>query len=132
MKYIIVKHCETFKLVVRHLRFSLPPTYLDYADYLNNFELAQKNTHHFGTWCNKNTDFVKTHTKRHFFLLIIIRKAICSNISLKRTLPVNRLYVKTRILLSKNPAEVILVWRVERFVWMMLDILIFLTTTIKW
>ena len=43
--------------------FSLPPNYLDYADYLANFELFYKNIHNLGILPNEDLDFVKKRIK---------------------------------------------------------------------
>ena len=48
---------------MKGLNFSLPPKYLDYADYLVNFELFYRNIHNLGILSNEDLDFVKTRTK---------------------------------------------------------------------
>ena len=54
--------CEK-KLLAKGLNFSLAPKYLDYAEYLVNFELLQKNIRSLGILSNEDLDFVKTRTK---------------------------------------------------------------------
>ena len=51
------------KLLAKGLSFSLAPKYLDYADYLVNFELFQRNIRSLGIFSNEDLDFVKTRTK---------------------------------------------------------------------
>ena len=58
--------CEE-RLLAKGLNFSLPPKYLDYADYLINFELFYKNIRNLGILSNENLDFVKTTTKKAAF-----------------------------------------------------------------
>ena len=48
---------------MKGLNFSLPPKYLDYADYLVNFELFYRNIRNLGTLSNKDLDFVKIRAK---------------------------------------------------------------------
>ena len=50
-------------LLVRGLRFSLPPKKLNYADYLNNSELFYRNIRNLGVLSNGDLDFVKTKIK---------------------------------------------------------------------
>ena len=50
--------CEK-RLLVKGLNFSLPPKYLDYADYLANFELFYRNIRNLGILSNEDLDFVK-------------------------------------------------------------------------
>ena len=53
------KHdCEK-NLLAKGLNFILPPKYLDYADYLVNFELFYRNICNLGILSNKDLDFVK-------------------------------------------------------------------------
>ena len=54
--------CEK-RYLAKGLNFSLPPKYLDYADYLVNFELFYRNIRKLGILSNENLDFVKTRTK---------------------------------------------------------------------
>ena len=54
--------CEK-RLLAKGLNFSLPPKYLDYADYLVNFELFYRNIRNLGILSNEDLDFVKTRTK---------------------------------------------------------------------
>ena len=54
--------CEK-RLLAKGLNFSLPPKYLDYADYLVNFELLYRNIRNLGILANEDLDFVKTRTK---------------------------------------------------------------------
>ena len=51
------------RLLAKGLNFSLPPKYLDYADYLVNFELFYRNIRNLGILSNEDLDFVKTRTK---------------------------------------------------------------------
>ena len=57
-----LSECEK-KLLAKGLNFCLAPKYLDYAEYLVNFELLQKNIHSLGILSNEDLDFVKTRTK---------------------------------------------------------------------
>ena len=52
------------RLLAKRLDLSLPPKYLDYADYLVNFELFYRNIRNLGILSNENLDFVKTRTKK--------------------------------------------------------------------
>ena len=49
---------------MKGLNFSLPPKYLDYADYLVNFELFYRNIRNLGILSNEDLDFVKARTKQ--------------------------------------------------------------------
>ena len=51
------------RLLAKGLNFSLPPKYLDYADYLVNFELFSRNIHNLDILSNKDLDFVKNKNK---------------------------------------------------------------------
>ena len=51
------------RLLAKGLNFSLPPKYLDYADYLVNFEVFSRNICNLGILSNEDQDFVKTRTK---------------------------------------------------------------------
>ena len=51
------------RLLAKGVNFSLPPKYLDYADYLSNFDLLCRNIRNFGILSNEDLDFVKTRTK---------------------------------------------------------------------
>ena len=51
------------RLLVKGLNFSLPPKYLDYTDYLVNFELFYRNVCNLGILSNEGLDFVKARTK---------------------------------------------------------------------
>ena len=73
--------CEK-KLLAKGLNFSLPPKYLDYADYLVNFELFYRNIRTLGILSNENLNFVKTRTKeaalssyRNYIKNVIVDKA---------------------------------------------------------
>ena len=48
---------------MKGVNFSLPLKYLDYADYVVNFELLYRNIRNFGILSNEDLDFVKTRTK---------------------------------------------------------------------
>ena len=50
-------------LLVRGLRFSLPPKKLNYAHYLTNFELFYKSIRDVDVLSNRDLDFVKTKIK---------------------------------------------------------------------
>ena len=50
-------------LLAKGLNFSLPSKYLDYADYLVNFELFYRNIRNLDILSNEDLDFVKTRTK---------------------------------------------------------------------
>ena len=50
-------------LLAKGLNFSLPPKYLDYGDYLANFELFYRNIRNLGILPNEDLDFVKTRIK---------------------------------------------------------------------
>ena len=50
-------------LLAKGLNFSLPPKYLDYADYLANFELFYRNIRNLDILPNEDLDFVKTRIK---------------------------------------------------------------------
>ena len=50
-------------LLVRGLRFSLPPKKLNYADYLTNFELFYRSIRNLDVLSNGDLDFVKTKIK---------------------------------------------------------------------
>ena len=54
--------CEE-RFLAKGLNLSLPPKYLDYADYLVNFELFNRNVRNLGILSNEDLDFVKTRTK---------------------------------------------------------------------
>ena len=54
--------CEK-RLLAKGLNFSLPPKYLDYADYLVNFELFYKNIRNLRILSNEDLDLIKTKTK---------------------------------------------------------------------
>ena len=54
--------CEK-RLLAKRLNFSLPPKYLDYADYLVNFELFYRNIRNSDILSNKDLDFVKIRPK---------------------------------------------------------------------
>ena len=51
------------RFLAKGLNFSLSPRYLDFADYLVNFELFNRNTRNLGILSNEDLDFVKTRTK---------------------------------------------------------------------
>ena len=50
-------------LLAKGLNFSLPPEYLDYANYLGNFELFYRIIFNLCILSNENLDFVKLRTK---------------------------------------------------------------------
>ena len=54
--------CEK-KVLAKGLNFSIPPKYLDYADYLVNFELFYRDIRDLGILADEDLDFVKTRTK---------------------------------------------------------------------
>ena len=55
--------CEK-RLLVKGLNFSVLPKYLDYAEYLVNFELFYRNIRTLGILSNEDLDFVKNKNKR--------------------------------------------------------------------
>ena len=55
--------CEK-RLLAKRLNFSLPPKYLDYADYLVNFELFYRNIRNLDILSNKDLYIVKIRTKK--------------------------------------------------------------------
>ena len=55
--------CLNVKKGLNGLTFSLPPKYLEYADYLVNFEWLYRNIRNLGILSNEDPDFVKTRTK---------------------------------------------------------------------
>ena len=101
--------CEK-RLLVKGLKFSLPPKYLDYADYLVNFELFYRNIRNLGILSNEGLDFVKTITKE----AALSSYRNCNNnvpqhLSNKEFLALQNLR-KNKILLSRNLIKVILLW----------------------
>ena len=58
--------CEK-RLLVKGLNFSLPPKYLDYTDYLVNFELFYRNIRNLVILSKENIDYVKTRIKEADF-----------------------------------------------------------------
>ena len=46
-------------LLVKGLKFSIPPKKLNYADYLVNFELFYRSIYNFDNMSNENLDFVE-------------------------------------------------------------------------
>ena len=61
------------RLLAKGLNFSLPPKYLDYADYLVNFEVFSRNICNLGILSNEDQDFVKARTKVRTLCKDIIR-----------------------------------------------------------
>ena len=61
LRYDLFDHEK--RLLAKGLNFSLPPKYLDYADYLVIFELSYKSIRKLGVLSNKDVDSVKTRTK---------------------------------------------------------------------
>ena len=55
------------RLLAKGLNFSLPPKYLDYADYLVNLPLFYRNIRNLGILSNEDVDFVKAETKEATF-----------------------------------------------------------------
>ena len=51
------------RLPAKGLNFSLPPKYLDYVDYLVNFELFCRNIRNLSILSNEDLDFIKARTK---------------------------------------------------------------------
>ena len=64
-KYVL-SDCEK-RLLAKGLNFSLSPKYLDYADYLVNFELFCRNIRNLRILSNEDLDFVKTKAKEAAF-----------------------------------------------------------------
>ena len=56
-------NCLTVKKGLNRLTLSLPAKYLEYADYLVNFEQLYRNIRNLGILSNEDPDFVKTRTK---------------------------------------------------------------------
>ena len=54
--------CEK-RLLVKGLNLSLPPKYLDYTDYLVNFELFYRNIRNLVILSKEDIDYVKTRIK---------------------------------------------------------------------
>ena len=96
------------RLSAKGLNFSLAPKYLDYADCLVNFELFYRNIRNLGILSNEDLDFVKTRTKE---------AALSSYRNYNNNVPQHlskeyflfyKIYVKIKILLSRNLINVIL------------------------
>ena len=103
-----LSNCEKRRLA-KGLNFSLPPKYLDYTDYLVNFELFYRNIHNFGILPNEDLDFVKTRTKEAALsLLIETIITMYRNNFLKKSFLLYKIYVKIKISLSRNLIRVIL------------------------
>ena len=98
------------RLLVNGLNFSLPPKYLDYADYLVNFELFYRNIHNLGILSNEDLDFVKTRTKEAALSSYRNYNNMYHNTFLKKSFLLYKIYVKIKILLSRNLIKVILLW----------------------
>ena len=83
---------------------SLPPKYLDYADYLVNFELFYRNIRNLGILSNENLDFVKTRTKEAALSLLI--KTVITmfrKIFLKKNFLLYKFFVKIKkIVIQKS------------------------------
>ena len=62
LKYELLNYEKRF--LVKDLNFSLPPKYLDYADYLLYFELLHTNIRKLVILSHKDLDFVKARTKK--------------------------------------------------------------------
>ena len=93
--------CEK-RILAKGWNFSFPPKYLDYADYLVNFELFYKNICSLGILPNEDLDFVKTRTKEA--VLSFYRNYnnnVAQHFSKKEFLAVQN-YVKIQILLSRK------------------------------
>ena len=101
--------CEK-RLLAKGLNFSLPPKYLDYADYLVNFELFYRNIHNVGILSNDDLDFVKQEQKKQPSLLIETIITMYQNTFLKKIFLLYKIYVKIKILLSRDLIKVILLW----------------------
>ena len=56
-------NCLNVKKSLNGLTFNLPLKYLEYADYLVNFEWLYRNIRNLGILSNEDPDFVKTRTK---------------------------------------------------------------------
>ena len=95
-------------LLAKGLNFSIPSKYLDYADYLVNFELFDRNIGNLGILSNEDLDFVKTRAKE---------VALSSYRNYKNNVPQHlskeafyKIYVKIKILLYRNLIKIILLW----------------------
>ena len=67
---VVQSLCIIYMLFAKGLNFSLPPKYLDYGNYLVNFELFYRNICNFGILSKEDLYFVKTRTKEAAFPLI--------------------------------------------------------------
>ena len=63
MQFITVYYSVITGRDSKGLDFSLPTKYMDYADYLVNFQLFYRSIRNLGILSNKDLDFVKTRTK---------------------------------------------------------------------
>ena len=77
--------------------FSLPPKYLDFGDYLVNFELFYRNIRDLSILSNEDLDFVKTSKKKQPSLIIETIITMYCNIFLKKSFLFYKIYVKMKI-----------------------------------
>ena len=94
--------CLNVKKGLNGLTFSLPPKYLEYGDYLVNFEWLYRNIRNLGILSNEDPDFVKQEQKKQPSLLIETILTMYRNIFLKKSFFLYKIYVKIKILLSRN------------------------------
>ena len=88
MNYLTMKK----SLLAKGLNFSLPLKYLDYTDYLVNFELFCRHTLNYCILSNEDIDFVKIRTKETALFLT----AMYHNIFLKKTFLLYKIYIKIK------------------------------------
>ena len=85
--------CEK-RLLAKGLNFSLPPKYLDYADYLVNFKLFYRNMRNLGILSNEDLDFVKQEQKKQPSFLIEAIITMYHSTFLKKSFLLYKIYVK--------------------------------------
>ena len=102
--------CEK-RLLAEGLNFSLPPKYLDYADHFLNFELFYRNIRNLSILSNEDLDFLKTRTKEAALSSYRnYNNNVPHNTFLKKRFLLYKIYVKIKMLLSRNLIKVILLW----------------------
>ena len=98
--------CEK-RLLAKGLNFSLSHKYLDYADYLVNFDLFNRNIRNLGILSNEDLDFVKTRTKEAAFSPYRNYNNNVPQHFLKKSFLLYKIYVEIKTLLSKNLRRVV-------------------------
>ena len=97
--------CEK-RLLAKGLNFSLPPKYLDYADYLVNFELFYKNICSLGILPNEDLDFVKIRTKEAALSFCRnYNNNVAQHFSKKEFLALQNLRKNTNIVIQKSDKD---------------------------